>query len=226
MNYLTALQLAHRVLAPRNYLEIGCRHGASLALSAVPSIGIDPAFELRQEFDPEIRLFEMTSDAFFAAQDPARVFGAPVDFAFIDGMHLAEFALRDFMNIERSSHSGGVIAIDDILPDAMEYATRERNTKIWTGDIYRTVLALRELRPQLDIRVYSIEMKGFCLVSGLQPGDRTLFDSIEGIEARMEAGDWVVTSREALEAVLSPLPPAQLKPDLEQIATARRGAGA
>src|SRR5690606_15092040 len=118
----------------------------------------DPAFELQREFGPEVRLFEMTSDAFFATRDPARIFGTSVDFAFIDGMHLADFALRDFMNIESSSHPGGVIAIDDILPDAMEYATRERKTKIWTGDVYRTVLALGELRPQLDIRVYSIEM--------------------------------------------------------------------
>lgn len=222
MNYLSALRQTHRILAPRNYLEIGCRHGASLALAHCPSIGIDPAFELRHQFGPEVRLFETTSDAFFREHDPQRIFGAPVDFAFIDGMHLAEFALRDFMNIERAAHPGGVIAIDDVLPDLMEHATRERNTKIWTGDIYRTVLALRELRPQLDIRVYTIEMKGFCLVRGLMPGDRTLADNLADIEARITTGAWELPSRDALDAELRPFPAAQLEADLQCIASEQR----
>lgn len=217
MNYLDALRLTHSILAPRNYLEIGCRHGASLFLADCPAIGVDPAFELRRQPRPGVRLFEMTSDAFFEGNDPRLVFGAPVDLAFIDGMHLAEYALRDFVNTERVSHRGGVVVIDDVLPDRMEYASRERNTRIWTGDVYRVVLALRELRPGLDIRVYAVEMKGFCLVHGLEPGDRTLAGALDDVHARLADGAWEVPSREALVEALRPLPPAQLEVDLRAL---------
>ena len=227
MNYLTALRRVHALLRPANYLEIGCRHGASLALSRCPSIGIDPAFELRQPPCADVHLFEMTSDAFFAAHDPRQILGAPVDFAFIDGMHLSEFALRDFMNVEKSSHADGVIAIDDILPDRLEYASRERSTKIWTGDIYRTVGILREYRPDLDIRVYSVEMKGFCLVRGLDPGNRVIADDLDRIQSRIAAGDWTMTSHEALVRAIRPLPADQLERDLHEAARERaNGAGA
>ena len=45
-------------------------------------------------------LFEMTSDAFFAAHSPSALLGRPVDLAFIDGMCRFELALRDVLNIE------------------------------------------------------------------------------------------------------------------------------
>src|SRR5690606_21372506 len=111
MNYLRALRLCHEILAPSNYLEIGCRHGTSLALSRCPAIAVDPAFELRRPARAGVQLFEMTSAHFFAAHDPGRILGEPVDFAFIDGMHHSEFALRDFMHIERCSRATSVIAI-------------------------------------------------------------------------------------------------------------------
>lgn len=225
MNYLKALRQVHELLSPANYLEIGCRHGTSLALSRCPSIGVDPAFELRRKPKDGVRLYEMTSDAFFEIHDPRTIFGAPVDFAFIDGMHLSEFALRDFMNIENSSHRDGLIAIDDVLPDRMEYASRERNTKIWTGDIYRTVAILKEYRPDLDIRVYSIEMKGFCLVEGLDPGNTIIRDNLNHIESRIAAGDWIAPSREALGAMIRPLPTEQLEQDLQHLVRQRTGNG-
>ena len=36
--------------------------------------------------------------------------------AFIDGMHLAEYALRDVINTERYCHAASVIVVDDVLP--------------------------------------------------------------------------------------------------------------
>ena len=45
------LAALHAQLQPRNYLEIGIDTGVSLALSRVPSIGIDPAFSVVSELD-------------------------------------------------------------------------------------------------------------------------------------------------------------------------------
>lgn len=218
MQYLQALRLAHSSLAPRTYCEIGCRHGYSLALADCPGIGVDPEFELRIPPRAERHLFEMTSDDFFARHDPAEILGSPVDFAFIDGMHQAEYALRDFINLERVSHAKGVIAIDDILPDAIEYASRERNTRIWTGDIYRTVLVLKQLRPDLEISVYDVEMKGFCLVRRLDPGSGVLQDCLPDLERDIRDGRWSCVSIEDLRNKLAPVSADRLEGDLAALA--------
>jgi hypothetical protein len=82
---LTAL---HARLHPRNYLEIGIDTGVSLALSKVPSIGIDPAFAVVSELDGDVQLVRATSDDYFRRNDPTERFGGdPLDLAFIDGMH-------------------------------------------------------------------------------------------------------------------------------------------
>ena len=36
-----------------------------------------------------------------------------MDLAFIDGLHLFEFSLRDFMNVEKLAHPGSVVVFDD-----------------------------------------------------------------------------------------------------------------
>lgn len=221
MQYLEALRAVHAALEPASYFEIGSRHGASLALAACPAVAVDPAFELKVPVAAGTRLFEMTSDDFFATHDPVDILGAPVDFAFIDGMHLAEFALRDFVHLERATRPKGVIAIDDVLPTDIQYASRERNTRVWTGDVYRTVLVLMELRPDLDIRVYDVEMKGLCLVAGLDPDSTTLAASLPEIEGRLAAGRWTLASAEAIREQLRPLPPENLAIDLARLAARR-----
>ena len=101
------LRRLHQRLQPRTYFEIGVRTGRSLTLSRVPSVGVDPFFEVKAELHCDLHLVRTTSDEFFARPEPFAHFGQPVvDLAFIDGMHLAEFALRDFMNTERSLPSG------------------------------------------------------------------------------------------------------------------------
>ena len=51
-----------------------------------------------------------------------------MDFAFIDGMHLFEFALRDFMNLERHCTPQSVIMVHDCYPTEREHAEREPQT--------------------------------------------------------------------------------------------------
>lgn len=144
------LRQLHALVKPRTYLEIGVNDGRSLALSRAKSIAIDPAFNVTSELRCEVYLTKTTSDEFFARQQPLAYFTHPiVDLAFIDGMHLAEYTLRDFINIERYTTPASVIVLDDMLPRSVEEAARDRHTSQWTGDVYKVVQTLRRFRPDL-----------------------------------------------------------------------------
>jgi hypothetical protein len=224
MDYLHALRLVHEIVEPANYCEIGCRMGVSLALSRAPSVAIDPDFEIRTELTAPTRLYRKTSDVFFATADCANVLGAPIDFGFIDGMHLVEYALRDFINIEKHSTPQGVIAIDDLLPQEMLYASRQRETQIWTGDVYRVIPILRMFRPDLQVHVFDIEMKGFGLVSHLDPSSAVLLARYGSICEDLARGRWALPSPDAIRRALAPRPASELVPHLRRIAHSRRGA--
>jgi hypothetical protein len=199
----------HRVTAARNYLEIGVNDGRSLALSAVPSIGIDPAFKVNVGLRGDIHLVKATSDAFFATKDPlghlksARnplknirkgrpLFshyrgGTTLDLAFIDGMHLFEYALRDFMNVERFSRWDTAIVLDDMLPRDVDEAARDRHTKFWAGDVYKLIPVLTKYRPDLMVLPVDTEPTGVLLVLGADPASTVLKDRYDEI-----VEEWVV----------------------------------
>lgn len=224
MKYMTALRRVHRIIRPKNYVEIGCARGESLALSRSPTVAIDPRFTIRRQLVAPTRLFRMTSDEFFARKKLPKVLRRPVDCAFIDGMHLAEYALRDFNNLERSSHAHGIIMIDDVLPARIGFATRARPPGAWTGDVYRVIAILKEYRPDLDIRVYDVDQKGFCLVSRLDPNSTVLEENRASIEADIDAERWILSSVEEIRALCDPISPDELRADLERLAAWRAAA--
>ncbi|MBO0827851.1 MAG: class I SAM-dependent methyltransferase [Streptosporangiales bacterium] len=140
----------HRLLEPRSYLEIGVSDGRSLTLSRTQTVAIDPAFKVTSEVQCDLHLVRATSDEFFARTNPLAHFRRPVvDLAFIDGMHLSEYTLRDFMNVERYTTPASVIVFDDMLPRTVDEAARDRITKMWTGDVYKVMQALQKHRPDL-----------------------------------------------------------------------------
>ena len=144
------LAALHTRLRPRSYLETGINNGLSMRLSKVPSVGIDPEFQVTSELQGDLHLARTTSDEFFARARPlAHLSDQTVDLAFIDGMHLAEYALRDFVAVERFSLPTTVVVFDDMLPRRAEEAVRVRLGGPWTGDVYKVTDALRRLRPDL-----------------------------------------------------------------------------
>ena len=168
MVYLEFLQRLHELLEPPTYLEIGVRHGDSLALARAPSIGIDPAYELQTEIGSNTTLFRETSDEYFDRADVLEPFDRrPISLAFIDGMHLVEFALRDFINVERYSDWTSIAVFDDILPREVEEATRKRSTRVWTGDVYKITEILARHRPDLICLRVATDPTGLLLVLGL-----------------------------------------------------------
>ena len=187
--YRDVLRRLHESLQPRRYLEIGVETGATLAMAhaAQQVIGIDPdRSKLRPELVPKnARVFHETSDAFFARHTPEQLLGKDrLDFAFIDGMHWFEYALRDFINVEAWSHPDATVVLHDCLPVFPLTASRERLTKFWVGDVWKVVCILRELRPELRVKIIATAPSGLCVVRGLDPQSKVLPAALDEVIAR------------------------------------------
>ena len=66
----TSSESLHGALAPAGYLEIGLRHGDSLALAECPALGVDPAFDLQVELGDNVTLLQESSDELFMRAQP------------------------------------------------------------------------------------------------------------------------------------------------------------
>lgn len=161
--FLTEVQ---KVVAPSVYLEVGVNTGLSLATAADArfAIGVDPAPLVTASGNQEI--FKMTSDEYFEK------YGGPehrvIDLAFIDGMHLVEYAMRDFINIERHAWAGTIVIFDDVLPYTDSIANRVQPPGDWTGDVWKVgsfIRAAQYLYAWVDTTP-----TGTLVVGGLHPG--------------------------------------------------------
>ncbi len=180
----------HERLRPRSYVEIGVNDGRSLALSRARSIAIDPAFKVTAEIHCEVDLVKATSDDFFATADPvARLPDRVIDMAFIDGLHIFEYALRDFRNVERYASWTSVIVLDDMLPRSVSEAARDRHTVEWTGDVFKVAEVLRRYRPDLTCLALDTQPTGLLVVLGADPNNRMLWDHYEDVVAEFVAPD-------------------------------------
>ena len=174
-SYLEVLQLIHETRRPTNYLEIGVRHGMSMgtALPETPCIGVDPRPALEREF-PNTKVYALTSDEFFARYDASELLGGPIEAAFIDGLHLFEQVLTDFMHVERHSGAETVVMLHDCLPLDEETSSREQKGEFYSGDVWKATLALRRVRPDLEMVIVPTAPTGLCIVRGLNRSDEVL----------------------------------------------------
>lgn len=180
----------HEILKPRTYLEIGVEDGFGLELSSAVSIGIDPNFHITRQVRTRLQLARCTSDEFFARDDPIGFFdGLPIDLAFIDGMHLVEFAYRDFMNIERFTGPGTVVVFDDALPRSADEGARNRHTEFWAGDAYKIAGILRQHRPDLAVIAVNTDPTGVLVVIGLDAASNILAEHYESMLAECVVAD-------------------------------------
>jgi len=183
-DYLAVLERMQRHLGPRTYFEIGVATGGSLRLAAPPTraIGVDPRPLLEGPLPANTTLYRLTSDEFFARHDlRAELGGLPVDLAFIDGLHLFEYALRDFINTERYCEAGSTIVFDDCLPRDRLTAQRERALTFWTGDVWKVVLVLKKYRPDLGVHTIAAPPTGVCVVRNLDPRSTVLSERLDEI---------------------------------------------
>lgn len=136
------LQGLIREVKPTQTLEIGLAYGLSAlyicdALQQTPGarhIAIDPA-QFSPEFWKGIGVANLKAAGYGAMVDfyelPAhRVLpqleadGVKIDFAFIDGSHLFDYALVDFFCLDQVLKVGGVVAFDDLWMPSIQRLCR------------------------------------------------------------------------------------------------------
>lgn len=188
-DYYEWLHRFHQWKQPATYVEIGLGHGRSLALAGpgTKAIGIDPYQGFWEKLNyvcphGPATLFPLTSDDFFMQHDLCDVMGQKTfDLGFIDGLHLFEQALKDFINLERYSRNDSVILIHDCLPIAPIVAERDRCTDFWTGDVWRIIPCLKTFRPDLKIMTIPTKPSGLGVVTNLDASSTILSDNYEDI---------------------------------------------
>jgi hypothetical protein len=176
-SYLELLGPIHARLRPRTYVEIGVAGGHSLATARPETLalGVDPAMSIAVPVRARTKLFPLSSDQFFRECDVrTELAGRPVDLAFIDGLHLFEQALQDFINLERYCAPRSVVLLHDCLPADRETSTRERRTDFWTGDVWKIVPCLSRYRPDLFVRTLDVPPTGLTVIRNLDPSSSLL----------------------------------------------------
>ena len=214
-HYSQVLSAVHRQSKPRTYVEVGIGTGDTIAL-ALPGtrvLGVDIKPMIEGATGPDTRIFAMKSDDFFAQVDVAKELdGLPVDLAFIDGMHHFEFALRDFIALERLCSRDSTILVHDTYPLDRLTAARERLTLFWSGDVWRFVLALKKYRPDLALHTIAAAPTGLTLIRRLDPASRTLAERLDAIVAEFTALDYGTLDADKAAALsLVPNTPEQLR---------------
>ena len=177
LRYFRVLNRLHNTLKPDWYLEVGTFTGKSLSLAKSNTIAVDPQFKIKfpvvNPKGKQMFFFQQTSAAFFA-DGFVKKNKIKIDFAFLDGMHLFEYLLRDFIETEKLMNKGGVIALHDCCPTTEHMAQREFQEGQWTGDVWKTLLILQRYRPDLQIDVTTAAPTGLVIIRNLNPRSTVL----------------------------------------------------
>lgn len=200
--YRKILKLIHHLLKPATYIEIGVRKGKSLCLAAPPtiSIGIDPEPSIEYGFSAQTDIYRMTSNEFFAKYNLSEVINADhFSLAFIDGLHLFEQCLSDFINLERFAARSSVILLHDCIPFDTITSARERMTGFYSGDVWKMLPILKRCRPEVDFFTIETPPTGLGVFTNLSAASPVLGDCYQEVVAEFVGlnYDFFVANRES-----------------------------
>jgi hypothetical protein len=210
--YLTVLYALHRLEKPRNYLEIGVYKGGSLQVAHPRTfcVGVDPSPQIAADTEECCHIERTTSDDFFAGSRVKELFGSDaIDMAFIDGMHLFEYALRDFMNMERHSDKHTLLVVHDVIPRDAISGSREPPPPgadpMWMGDVWKLLLVLDDHRPDLEISLLKASPSGLALIRRLDASSNVLprqYEALLSEYGHLTFADWEDRQRELVPRLL------------------------
>lgn len=177
---------------PKKYVEIGVEKGAVIRLfgASVQIIGVDPEPQL-VEVPENVTLYKNPSDDFFAGNNLEVLLDGSFDLAFIDGLHIFEQVLRDFINLEKHAVPDSICLIHDCLPLDRRTSERQRQTIFWSGDVWKIVPCLKQERPDLSIFTIPAYPAGLCVVTGLNRDSQILAETYDDIVRKYSALDYL-----------------------------------
>lgn len=181
-DYLQWLPHLHSIHRPVVYLEIGVSTGRTLKFAQPPTlaIGVDPSPVIDCEFTAETHVLRETSDEFFRGRRLPELIGDKrIDLGFIDGLHLFEQALKDFINIETNCLPSSMIVLHDTIPLDEQTQNRVCTTCFYTGDVWKIVPCLKHYRPDLRIETIATAPTGLTIVTNLDPASRVLHERFD-----------------------------------------------
>lgn len=122
-----------------SYLEIGVQfpHSNYDKIEIKNKAGVEPypAQDLLHK-----HIVELTSDMFFKSLEE----DVKYDIIFIDGLHTREQCLADILNSLKHLSDNGTILVHDCLPTAEYQTTIEDNGREWTGDVWKSIVDIKE----------------------------------------------------------------------------------
>jgi hypothetical protein len=199
--YLEALSWMDTLLAPRTYLEIGTSGGHSVELMSGDTVCVDPSFQINHNVLGRRRrsfFYQGTSDEFFQEENLRLHFPQGIDLAFLDGLHMFETLLRDFIHVERFSTARTVVLLHDCLPFNTRMAERLRRNggedeepairDFWTGDVWKVLLILKRYRPDLSVCFLDSGPTGLVVCTGLKAHSPILTEQYDRIVADFAEG--------------------------------------
>lgn len=143
-------EIINKVIADtesKSYLEIGYGSGYNFdkienKLNGINKVGIDPNLSKKTGTN----LFIYDSDSFFSNNE------TDFDCIFIDGLHHADQVRKDISNALKCNPKA--IIIHDTIPHNKTMQEVPRNTKEWTGDVWRVVVGFIESYPEVKVETY------------------------------------------------------------------------
>jgi len=142
----------------KSYIEIGTQFKKNNfdKIRCEYKLSVDP--DLNSDAD-----IHLTSDDFFTFG----LFNNPVynsnkiDIWFIDGLHEKEQVEKDINNSFKNISDNGFIVVHDCNPTSELVQRVPRESKQWTGDVWKTIV---ELRARSDLRMYTVDTDWGCCV--------------------------------------------------------------
>jgi hypothetical protein len=156
-----------------NYLEIGVNDALCIRQINIPhKDGVDPypGSEVGGGIFPEVN-YPIPSDDFF---EFIKDHDIKYDIIFIDGLHHSDQVDKDIVNSLKHIQSNGTIVLHDCNPPKYETQLVPRQTGIWNGDVWKSLVKLRYSNSNIIIDTVDTDWG----VGIIQFGKQKLYDKV------------------------------------------------